>query len=67
MRIWTASDVVEILGIPYHRLIYWEATRKIPRARRTENDKRFYTDEDLVGLRQAIEAMHWKDSHASGE
>jgi len=57
MRIWTASNVVELLGIPYHRLLYWESMRKIPRARRTETNRRFYTEEDIAALRRALQAQ----------
>ena len=55
MRIWTASDIIEMFGIPYHSLTYWESRGKIPRARRTENRKRIYTEEDVAALRRAIQ------------
>ncbi len=67
MRVYMASTVVQLLGIPYHQLTYWEITKKIPPARRTENHRRFYTEEDIVELRRAIQMARLGEKRLSLE
>ena len=54
MKIYSAGEIAKLLGIPYHTLDYLERRGKIPEARRTTSNQRFYTEEDLQKLRQII-------------
>lgn len=53
-RIYTTSDVLRIFDIPQHQLYYWEETKKIPPAKRTESGKRYYFESDIDILRTLI-------------
>ena len=54
MKIYSAGQMARILKIPYYTLDYLERQGKIPLAKRTTSNQRFYTEEDLQRLRQII-------------
>jgi DNA-binding transcriptional MerR regulator len=50
---YTSQQVAEILGIYKRTLFNWEATGKIPKAKRDPmNNYRYYTKEDVSLLRK---------------
>ena len=57
MKIYTAGEVAELMGLPYHRLDYLERRGKIPRAQRTGTNQRIYTEFDLHELQKRLSAM----------
>ena len=56
-KIYTTSDILRMFDIPQYQLYYWEETKKIPKARRTESGKRYYRQEDLENLREKISEL----------
>ncbi|MEE9170271.1 MAG: MerR family transcriptional regulator [bacterium] len=53
-RIYTAGEAATFLGIPYHRLDYYERVGKIPPAHRTGTNQRIYTHEELLTLKKLL-------------
>ena len=50
---YTSQQVAEILGIYKRTLFNWEATEKIPKAKRDPmNNYRYYTKEDVILLKK---------------
>lgn len=56
MKILTVKDVLAALGVSRAQLYYWEEVGKIPPARRTSTDKRFYVPKDVEKIRKALES-----------
>lgn len=52
MKIYSAGEIAKILGMPYYSLDYLERRGKIPAAKRTTSNQRFYTEEDLKDLKR---------------
>ena len=62
-RIYTTGDVLRIFDIPQYQLYYWEETKKIPEARRTESGKRYYLADDIVELKRIIPELQQKSTN----
>lgn len=56
MRILTVRDVMAELGASRAQLYYWEETCRIPPARRTSTNKRFYLAADVEKIKKALES-----------
>lgn len=56
-KIYTTGDVLKLFDIPQYQLYYWEETKKIPEARRTESGKRYYLEDDIAKLEGIIPAL----------
>ena len=54
MKIYSAGEVARMLQIPYYTLDYLERQRKIPLAKRTTSNQRFYTEADLEEIQKIL-------------
>ena len=54
MKIYSAGQVAKILKIPYYSLDYLERRGKIPEAKRTTSNQRFYTAADVSKLKNIL-------------
>ena len=61
-KIYMTGDILRIFDIPQYQLYYWEETKKVPAARRTESGKRYYLDSDLAELRKKIPTLKQKSN-----
>jgi len=52
-RRYRANEIAKILGVNKQTLFNWEASGKIPKAKRDPmNNYRYYTDEDIEKLKR---------------
>ena len=54
MKIYSAGEVARILKIPYYTFDYLERQGKIPFAKRTTSNQRFYTEADLEEIQKIL-------------
>ncbi len=54
MKIYSAGEIAKILKIPYYSLDYMERRGKIPAAKRTTSNQRYYTEEDFEELKEIL-------------
>ena len=54
MKIFNLGEAAKILEIPFYRLQYLERAERIPKARRSSSGQRFYTQKDLMKLKQIL-------------
>lgn len=54
MKILTVKDVLTALGVTRAQLYYWEETGKVPPARRTSTNGRFYLPQDVERLKRFV-------------
>ena len=54
MKIYSAGEIAKILKIPYYTLDYLERQQKIPKAKRTTSNQRFYTERDLLEIKKIL-------------
>ena len=54
MKIYSAGEIAKILEIPYYTLDYMERQGKIPKAKRTTSNQRYYTEADLTQIRRIL-------------
>ena len=54
MKIYSAGQMARILKIPYYTLDYLERQGKIPLAKRTTSNQRFYTEADLEEIQKIL-------------
>ncbi len=52
--IYSAGQISEILRIPYYTLDYLERRGKIPLAKRTTSNQRFFTEGDLLEIKKIL-------------
>jgi DNA-binding transcriptional MerR regulator len=55
MELMTTKDILERFQIPYHRLAYLFASRRVPEVRRSSSGGRVYGEQDLERIRMALE------------
>ena len=53
MKIYSSGEIAKILKIPYYTLDYLERRKKIPKAKRTSN-QRFFTEADLLEIKKIL-------------
>lgn len=63
MKIYSAGEIAKKLKIRYYTLDYMERQGKIPEAKRTTSNQRFYTEEDFQKLRQIIKPEGEVETH----
>ena len=54
MKIFNLGEAARLLEIPFYRLQYLERAERIPRAKRSSSGQRFYTEKDLMKLKQIL-------------
>ncbi len=54
MKIYSAGQMARILKIPYYTLDYLERRKKIPKAKRTTSNQRYFTEADLTLIRRIL-------------
>ena len=54
MKIYSAGEIAKVLKIPYYTLDYLERRQKIPKAKRTTSNQRYYTEADLMLIRRIL-------------
>jgi DNA-binding transcriptional MerR regulator len=55
MDILTTKDVLERFQIPYHRLAYLFASRRLRQVKKSSSGGRLYTERDVERIRAALE------------
>ena len=54
MKIYSSGEIAKILKIPYYTLDYLERRGKIPLAKRTTSNQRFFTEGDLLEIKKIL-------------
>lgn len=57
MEITTTRDILERFRIPYHRLAYLFASRRVPEVKKSSSGGRLYTERDAERIRAALEEI----------
>ena len=57
MNILTSSDICRETGVDYSKLVYAERRGYIPKAKRTNTNQRFYTENDLQELKRLFNGI----------
>lgn len=57
MKIFTATEVARLLGVPFYRLYYLELTEQVSPAQRTASGRRYYTDENVEMLKEQLKKI----------